>query len=398
MNIVVVGGGFGGVKTALELARRDVKSVTLISDKDYFLHHGLLYSTAVGRDSRESVFPLDDIFAHFPEVKIVHDTITSLNAEKHELVGQKKTYKYDHLVLALGGVDYFYGIDGAKKYSYSSRTLDGVQAFNSAFHDALITDEVKSFSCAVIGGGATGVELAGALSEYAKLVSKAHSTSRTEAKITIYEKQKRLLPGLSSTATKKVSSKLKSNGVKIKAGHEIERISKTHIIFDGKRIPVDLAIWTCGGKNNPFFTKHRNIFHFAQNGRVTVNQYLSAYPDIYVIGDSADTPGSGMASGALRHADFIAKHLERISKGKLPKPYRRMVSRPFISLPITRFWAYSEWLGIYASGALGSMARRLAELMSYCRLMPFGKSYKMWRKYRNMHQSCLLCEKHERFS
>ncbi len=79
MHVVVVGSGFGGVKAALELSKRQIGKITLITDKSYFLHHATLYATATGKSTEESVIPLNVIFADHPNVKIVEDTITGLD-------------------------------------------------------------------------------------------------------------------------------------------------------------------------------------------------------------------------------------------------------------------------------------------------------------------------------
>lgn len=393
MNILIVGGGFGGVKAALELARRGVGRVTLISDQKYFLHHGMLYSTAVGRDPKEAAIPLSEIFKPCPGVKLVHDSISKIDAEKQEVQGVKKPYKYDQLVMALGVTDYFYGVNGGKQYSFSARTLEGVQAFNSAFHDGIVSDEPREFTCAVIGGGMTGVEMAGALSEYAKRIAEAHGVTKLRYKTILLEKKRQLLPGLSESASRKVTAKLKKLGVKVQTGKEIERISKTHLTIDGKRQPIDIAIWTCGGQNNPLFAKHKDIFRLSGRGQVVVNQYLSAYPNFFVIGDSAETAQSRSASNALADAIFIAKHLKRLEKGRALRPRKTKASVPMLSIPISRFWAYCEWGGVYVAGFLGSLIRRTAELSSYCHFLPLEKSYNLWRKYRTNADTCKLCRK-----
>ena len=90
MNVVIVGGGFGGVKAALELSKRHIGKITLISDQPYFLHHATLYATATGRDSAESIISLTDIFAAHPSVTVVLDTVKSIDTARKLIIGGKK--------------------------------------------------------------------------------------------------------------------------------------------------------------------------------------------------------------------------------------------------------------------------------------------------------------------
>lgn len=391
---MIVGGGFGGVKAALELARRGQKDVTLISDQKYFLHHGQLYSTAAGRHAKEVAIDLKLIFKNYPKVKIVHDKIVKLDVKKQTVKGAKKVYAYDQLILALGFRDYFYGVNGAKQHSFSARELGEVEAFSREFHDRIATDQDKEFVCAIVGGGSTGVELAGSLEQYSRQIVEAHEVKKTKLKLLLLEKKRRLLPDLSSSASKKVTGQLKKRGVEIYLGKSIDRIAKDHLVVGGKRLPIDMAIWTCGGQNSQFFIDHKDVFRTDRQTKAFVNQYLSAYPNIFVIGDSARTKFSGLASTAISDAIFIAKHLGRIDRNLPPKPRRINRRSPLISIPLSRFWAYSEYGGVYAAGISGSIVRRLSELNSYSQILDFKTAYILWRKYRKNQPKCKICNKH----
>ncbi len=391
MKVVIVGGGFGGVKAAIELAKKKIGPITLISDRDYFFHHGLLYSTATGSDPKESAIPIRDILKPYSEIHFFVDEITKISVREQKVYGAKKSYLYDQLVLAVGMSEYFYGIDGARRYSYSLDSLEGVKKFSADFHDRVL-DESHELHCAIIGGGPTGVELAGHLTQYAEKIAKAHAIAHSGVNIMILERAERLLPGLSRAASLKVTRKLRQIGVRVRAGHTIDKVARSYIVADSARMNVDMAVWTCGGRINSLFERHSEVFHISEHGRVVVNQYLEAYPRIFVIGDSADAPNSGYASGAVAHAQFLARHLDRIVRGTQLRPFSSAV-KPLTSLPISRFWAYSERYGIYASGVLGSVIRRIAELNSYCYLVSFDKAWKLWRRHRRSNEICRFCRR-----
>lgn len=102
MHTIVVGGGFAGVKAALELAKQQAGRVTLISERPYFLHHGLLYAAAVGLDREQTAISLDDIFASYPEVTVVEATMTSLDPDRQLVVCGHQSYRYDALIPRAG--------------------------------------------------------------------------------------------------------------------------------------------------------------------------------------------------------------------------------------------------------------------------------------------------------
>lgn len=394
MKILIVGGGFGGVKLAIELAKLQVDEVTLVSDKDYLLFHSTLYSTATGRDERESLIPIKDILRCYPGVAFTQDYIVKINAESKEVQGKKGVYEYDLLVLALGVVDHLTGIDAQKKYSYGVTALDSAKAFQEAFHNMVIGAKNKQVHCAVIGGGMVGVELVGSLTEYVERIKASHGLPGVKTKLSLVEISDRILPRASLTASRRVTNVLRNKGVNIFTNQSVERASRSSLILRGRRAEVDMAVWTSGGRNSPLFKKHSKIFKLSKRGKVLVNQCMMAYPDIYVIGDSAETLASGSAVTAVKDAEFVARNIKRLILKKAPKARGRSRER-ILSIPVIRFWAYVEYKGVYISGFLGSMVRRLIELNYYCNFLPLPEAYKIWRKYRKSNEFCTLCRKSE---
>ena len=379
MHTVIVGGGFAGVKAALEISKRNLGKVTLISDEDHFLHHATLYATATGRNMAESVVPLNEMFAGNKNVTVVQDRIKSLDIDRKIIVGNNKSYEYDKLILAIGSVTTFFGISGVAKHAFGIKTLDEVKDFNSHIKSEIIKNRRLDKNYVIIGAGATGIELAGALHEYLEHLSTVHQVHRPNVKITIVEAAPRILPRLSKTASKVVSKRLKEMGIKVLVNHKVEALGRDYITIEGKRVPTETAIWTSGVANNPFFAEHADMFHLAPNGRVEVNQYLEANRDIFVLGDNNTVRYSGMAWPALDQATFVAKHLARL-KTKQPtlafKP-----AQPPSGIPVGSNWAYVEWHGIYAAGLTGHLIRRKMELRGYKQLLPKDAAVAAWRAH-----------------
>lgn len=379
MHTVIVGGGFAGVKAALEISKRKLGKVTLISDEDHFLHHATLYATATGRNMAESVVPLGEIFAGDKNVTVVKDRLKSIDQARKIAICDGGSYDYDKLILAIGSVTTYFGLKGVAKHSFGIKTLDEVQEFNAHIKEDIIKDRQLDKNYVIIGAGATGIELAGALYQYLEHLSVVHQVNRPQIKITIVEAAPRILPRLSESASRVVMKRLKQMGIKVLINKKVEQLNADYITVDGKKIPTETAIWTSGVANNPFFAEHADDFHLAPNGRVEVNQYLEATRDIYVLGDNNTVRFSGMAWPALDQATFIAKHLMRV-KAKRPLAAFRPTEPPS-GIPVGDGWAYVEWHGTYIAGILGHFVRRRMELVGYKRLLPRRAAIAAWRAH-----------------
>ncbi len=377
MKVVIVGGGFAGVKAALELSKRHIGKITLISDEPYFLHHATLYATATGKNMSESVIPLEAIFAEHPNVEIVRDTITGLD-ERRKLATGSKDYKYDKLVLALGSVTTYFGIKGMDKHSFGIKSLDEIQAFHSHVYSEVVEQKLNP-EYFIIGGGPTGIELAGALHDYLESLKVLHRLPKSKAKVTLIEAAPRVLPRMSVTASNKVTKQLRKKGIAVHLNKKVEALDAEYITIDGKKHKTTTAVWTSGVANNPFFTAHKDVFTLNPAGRVELNPFLEAAPNIYVLGDNNTVKFSGMALPAMLQAEHVAKNITRVATKRAQKKYRPH-SVPS-GVPTSDSWAYVEWHGVYVSGRFGAWVRRMMELYGYTRLVPLKAALPIWRAH-----------------
>lgn len=378
MHVVVVGGGFGGVKAALELSKRQIGKVTLISDHSYFLHHATLYATATGRSTEESVIPLNVIFAKHPNVEIVEDRISSFDPHRKLVSGAKKDYHYDKLVLALGSVTTFFGIKGVQSHAYGIKTLDEVFKFHDHIHDEVVHQKLDK-EYFVIGAGLTGVEMASALNQYLGSLKDVYRLKNARPKVTLIEAKDRVLPHMSKTASKKVHTELKKQGIKLLVNHRVTALENDAINIEGKLYSTTTAVWTSGVANNPFFKANSGYFDLAKDGRVNVNPYLEALDHVYVIGDNTTIEQTGMAWPAFKQAKHVARNITRVATRREQLPYRSH-SVP-IGVPVGERWGYVEWFGLYVAGRTGSLVRRWMELYGYCQLLPLREAIPVWRAH-----------------
>lgn len=386
---MIVGGGFGGIKTALDLADDKRFSVTLITKRPNFRYYPTLYRTATGGKRMISSIPLEDIFKNKP-VQILQDKMTGFNREKR-IVKTKvgHTVGYDSVVFALGVKTNYFGIDGLDKLSFNIKTTSGAEYLKKHIHKQLLDNSKPDQNYVVIGGGPTGVELAGALPSYIKYVMKKHKLREQRIHVDLVEAAPRLLPRMPKDISWQVRRRLKKLGVRLYLSSSVQAQTADALMVHDKAIRSHTVIWTAGIMNNPFFAK--NNFQLTKQGKVRVNQYLQHEPGVFVIGDNADTPYSGMAQTALHDGKYVANYLKTFITHEQPDPY--IAKRPIYVFPGGPRWAAVLWGKVRMYGVLGHVLRSLADLVAYNDFEPWHMATKRWMATDDQEDLCAICDK-----
>lgn len=387
-DIVIVGGGFGGVKTALELSGHPAYRVTLVANKPFFEYYPMMYHTATGGSKVVSSIPLGEIFAS-KRIHIVIDEAAKLDRKAKTLKlksGQK--LNYDILVLALGNVTNYFGIPGMDKYSFGIKSLADAEKLKAHLHNHLVDKRQPDNNYIIIGGGPTGVELAGALPVYIKYLMKQHGIkSKRKIHVDLVEAAPRLMPRMPESVSRSLARRLRRLGVTIYFGKPVQAETADALLLDGKPVRSHTVIWTAGIANNPFFKN--NGFILSENGRVQVDQLMQAWPGIFVIGDNADTKFTGMAQTALHDAMYISKNLKRHAEGKRPIAYKP--KKPIYITPAGKGWAVVVWGKLHLYGRLGWWLRRSADWIGYRDVEPWWKATDRLMSDRLKEDNCLVC-------
>lgn len=389
-KIVIIGGGFGGVKTALELSSTPGIAVTLVSDKDHFIYYPALYATATGGSHLQSVVPLEEVIGDH-NITLVVDEIVGLDTVRKHVVGRHHHYEYDSVVFALGVVTTYFGIKGLDTYSYSIKSAHEVARFKQHLHDELTADHHLDKNYIVVGAGPTGVELSASLATYLDQIATLHKVKHSRIRLELVEAAPRVLPRMSERASELVAARLKDLGVRIMTSQTVEAQDDDSIIVSGKDIPSKTVVWTSGVSNHPFFKEHDDIFPLAQNGRVIVDEHLSVQKNIYVIGDNAATQFTGLAQTALHDAIFVAKVIKAQTSHR-PLPRYKAIKPPVV-VPVGAHWAIFEWGPLRLTGTLASWIRRAADFIGYNDLLPLGQALGAWRAEWVHEESCPTCKK-----
>lgn len=378
MNITIVGGGFGGIKAALELAEEKNNRITLITDKPDFQYYPALYSSATGHSHLESWVPLGTIFAGKHNIHVHIDTITSIDPAKKTLQGDSgKTYDYDQCILALGTVTTYFGIKGLETYAYGIKSEAEIKRLKQHIYTDIAENHTMDKRYVVVGAGPTGVELAAALGSYLRRMCEHYGVKKLDIKIDLIEAAPRILPRMSERSSKKVQKRLEKLGVNVQVGKVVESATEDDLTVSGNSIDSRTVIWTSGVANHPFYKANEAHFEFAKNGRIVVDDYMRAGKNIYVIGDNAATPFTGLAQTALHDALFVAGNLKRQAKGKRLKKYKAVM--PPVVVPVGEDWAVFEWHGLRLYGWMASLLRRAADFIGYNDMLPLGQALGVWR-------------------
>ena len=389
-KVIVVGGGFGGVKTALELSNTPGIEVTLLSDKDEFIYYPALYATATGGSHLQSVVPLDEILGD-SGVRVIIDEVVGLDTVRGHVVARKNHYDYDSVVFALGVVTTYFGIKGLDTYSYSIKSATEVARFKQHLHDELVTDKHLDKNYIVVGAGPTGVELSASLATYLEQIATLHKVRHAKIRLDLVEAAPRVLPRMSERSSELVAARLKKLGVRVMTNQAVKAQDDDSIIVGNKDIPSHTVVWTSGVSNHPFFKEHTDIFPLAPNGRVVVDEHMTVSKDIYVIGDNAATPYTGLAQTALHDAIFVAKVIKASVAGRQMPTYKAI--KPPVVVPVGAHWAIFEWGPLRLTGRLASWIRRAADFIGYNDILPLGQAFGVWRAEWVREESCPICQK-----
>ncbi len=389
-KVVVVGGGFAGIRVIRGLSGAPGIDVTLISNQPDFRYSPALYRTATGRRKRESFIPLESLIAGMPNVHFVQATASKINRASKTISTHDGTeYRYDYCVLALGVITNYFGIPGLDEFSYGIKSAHEITRLKHHLHSKLIDSQAMDQNYVIVGGGPTGVELAAELGSYLKRIARAHRVRRSKVSLELIEAAPRLLPTLNPRASRLAKSRLRSLHVRVMTNKHVGGETAQTLKVDDRSIPTQTVIWTAGMSNSPFFAHNATQFSFDQKKRVAVDQYLQVDPHVFVAGDNASTKYGGLALTAVHNATAIAHNIRRLSSGKKARAYKPL--KPISAVPLGRNRAIIQYGPFTFDGVLGGVIRRIADLVGYADIMGYVPALKLWMKQESYEETCKVC-------
>lgn len=340
-KVVIVGGGFGGLSAAKHL-NSDSLDVTLIDRRNYHLFQPLLYQVATGSlSSGEIAYPLRGVLSRQKNTRVWLGTVVDMDPDfKRVFLADGEILPYDSLIVAAGSETTYYGHNEWQDWAPGLKSIEEATAIRHkilyAFEIAeRISDPAQRsawLTFVIVGAGATGVELSGAIAEIARqtLKSDFRSIHSDEAQIILLDAAHRILMPFPEELAEKANRSLAKLGVQVKCGAVVKHVDGDGLIIESDghadSIASKTVIWAGGITASPLgkILASRTKTEFDKSGRVKVNPDLTVpnYPDIYVVGDLASstdvhgTPLPGLAQVAMQGGTYAAKAILRKVKGR----------------------------------------------------------------------------------
>jgi NADH dehydrogenase len=386
-KVLIVGGGFGGVKAAVELAEDERFDITLLTDQLELRYYPTLYNTATGGKRASSAVPLTDIFESKPVRVALGQAVMLDRKAKKIITADGASHEYDTLIIGLGVVTNYFGIPGLKELSYTIKTNEDALKFKQHLHDQLIDQHKADLNYLIVGAGPTGIELAGVLPTYLHRLMKNHGIKDRKVHVRLIEAAPRLLPRMPKRTSWRVKRRLKHLGVDISLGKVVQGQDLDTLTVSGKPIKSHTVVWTAGVTNHPFFSE--NKFVIMPRGKVATDVYLQAEDNIFVVGDNANTPFSGLAQTAVGDGAFVAKNLQRRASGKTMHSYKPRI--PATVIPVGKHWAVVNYKKFQLQGFVGYLLRNAADFIAFKDIESWPKAAHQWALTEGRQEECSIC-------
>ena len=384
-TVLIVGGGFAGISLARKLSKklpRDAK-VVLISNKSYFEYYPALYRVVTGASPIEVCIPLNYMLDK--NIEIVLDTVINVDLNRKEVTTVKgDVYSAEKIVLALGSETTYYSLPGVATLSLGFKSVKEAltlknhlySLFDGHFHPSQ-NELVSHFHVVIIGGGPTGVEVAGDLSVYLRKLAKEFHIDPSLVTIDLIQAAPRLIPQLPEIVSRRVERQLRLLGVNIFLNRQLVSGGVEQIYLKDMSMKADTVIWTAGTQINKLYGQINGL-QFSDKKRVIVDEYLSipGYRDIYVIGDAADTKYTGLAQTANYDGGFVAKNIIRLLTGKTQNKY--IPKKNAFAIPVGDNWGVFVWNDLHVFGPLAYLIRHAIDFIYFSEILHFTKFFSLF--------------------
>ncbi len=413
-RVVIIGGGFGGLTLARKLSRTNFQ-IVLIDKNNYHQFQPLFYQVAMaGLEPSSISFPFRKVFQNCKNVFVRVTKVLSVQPELQEITTEIGSLHYDYLIMAMGADTNWYGNERIKANAIPMKAVsEALFLRNSMFEDyerATIADDYDQrqpyLDIVVVGGGPTGVELAGSLAEMKKhIIPKDYSDlNRDEIDIHLVHGDPKLLNTMSPQASAKAEVYLRELGVRLWMDKVVtDYDGQVVTIDDGSTIRTDKVIWAAGITGNKI--EGLPAAALVRGNRLKVNGFnrLEGSETIFAIGDIASQSEGKWPNGhpqvaqvALQQGKLLAKNLIRLEKGQSPEDfhYRDLGSmatvgrnKAVVDLPFWRFqgaFAWLVWLFVHLFAILGAKNKFFVFINWVWNYVSYDQSLRLvikpWRK------------------
>lgn len=389
-RVVIVGAGFGGLWAARGLARRSLH-VTLVDRNNYHTFFPLLYQVAAAElGPTDIAHPVRSIFRRADNIHVRLAEMTGLDLHARVVLTDDGPLPYDYLVLALGSEPGFFGVQGAEEHAFPLRWMSDAVPLRhhvlTCFEEAITAgpeERRRLLTFVIVGGGATGVEYAGALSELAfgPLLEDFHDIRPEDVHIQLVEASGSLLGGMPATLARYAAERLGRRRIAVRLGTAVETVEADAVLLEGgERLPTATVVWTAGVRGDPRAEQWGLPIGRGGRVRVTDRLHLAERPEVFVIGDLAylederGRPLPQVAQVAIQQGRRAASNLRALAEGREPRPFvyrdpgmlavigRNAAVAHVFGFAFRGLMAWLLWLGIHISWLIGFRNRALVLL------------------------------------
>lgn len=392
-RVVIVGAGFGGLRCAQAL--KDVSvAVTLIDRNNFHLFQPLLYQIATAALSPGDIaVPTRQIFRGAPATKLLLSTVTGIDTEKRLVLTERLEIPYDYLVLATGATHSYFGKDEWARHApglkYVEDALDVrrriLTAFERAEESIDQSEKAALLTFLIVGGGPTGVELAGAIAELARfgLNQDFRTFDPAHSRIILVQAGPRLLPSFPERLSRIAQRELENLSVEVRLESRVNHIDERGVGVDGERIEARTILWAAGVAASPAAMWLKAPSDRA--GRIVVGEDLRVpgMSNVFAVGDTVASnawngqPVPGLAPAAKQGGAYVAKQIRALIDGRAPLPafrYRHLGSLATIGRKAAvadfgsfKLWGAPAWWlwGIVHIGFMLGVRNRVATLLNW---------------------------------
>ena len=368
-RVVIIGAGFGGLRTAHTLRNAPV-DVTVIDRNNHHLFQPLLYQVATaGLSPADISEPIRHILHRQRNTTVLMDEVTDIDLEQQQVITQDRSVPYDYLIVATGAKHSYFGHNEWEPYAPGLKSVTDATFLRAkilmSFEQAeMETDPERIESLltfVLVGAGPTGVEMAGAIAElaHAALARDFRHIDPRSARVILVEALPGILPAFEEGLAKQAHAALHRLGVEVRTNSPVEAIDEDGVVIAGKRLPTKNVIWTAGVAASPAGTWLKAEVDRA--GRVKVNNDLTLpdHDNVFVIGDTSSLmqdgkPLPGVAPVAMQEGTYVGEVItHRVSDGKTLPPFHyknkgnlATVGRSFgiVDLGQIRFSGFLAWV------------------------------------------------------
>jgi len=337
-HVLIIGGGFAGLNAAMGLGGLSGVDVTLIDRTNHHLFQPLLYQVAMaGLSPADIAVPIRSILSKYRNIRVLQGEVRSLNLDQSRVIADFGEVTFDYLILACGARHSYFNHDEWEEFAPGLKTLEQATeirrrvlfAYEKAERCPDSTDRERLLTFVVVGGGPTGVELAGAIGEMSRftLAKDFRNIDPTQARIVLVEAGPRILPMFADTLAARAVRDLEHLGVQIQIGSAVTQIDADGVEIVEQRIRSATVLWAAGVMASPL--GQMAGLEVDRQGRVLVQPDLSV-PErchIFVAGDQANVAQQsgkllpGTAPVAMQQGRYLAKAIRRDINGEPRIPF-----------------------------------------------------------------------------